>query len=315
MGNLPSLTPRRRVEAWPLRTLSFLFLSLCAGTGFAKGQAQEPWLLWPAGAPGSPQTAPPEKTRVTPGGDHVVSGISQPSITPFFPAPGYANGVAVIIAPGGGHSELWISHEGYNVARSLQQQGIAAFVLKYRLAREPGSTYTIEGTEVGDMQRAIRLVRSRAAENKIDPARIGVMGFSAGGELALLASTHSDEGAAAAADPVDRQSSRVAFQALLYPAIPKDLPISAKTPPAFLVCGEKDRPDISTGLPKLYLALKEAGVPAELLVFAGIGHGFGIRDSNPAGVSNWPELFVDWLGAEGILPAKKSLGAVATPAK
>jgi acetyl esterase/lipase len=309
------LQPRRMVGAMPLRSLSFLFLVLCTCAGFAQGQAEEPWLLWPAGAPGSPPTAPPEKVRVTPGGDHVVSGISQPSITPFLPAPDTATGVAVIIAPGGGHSEIWIDHEGYNAARSLQQHGIAAFVLKYRLAREPGSTYTVEGTEVGDMRRAIRLVRSRAVENKIDPARIGVMGFSAGGELAALVSTRFDEGVAGAVDPVDRQSSRVAFQALLYPAIPKDLALSAQTPPAFLVCGEKDRPDISRGLPKLYLALEDAGVSTELLVFAGIGHGFGIRPGNPAGVSNWPELFLDWLSAEGMLPSRTSSEVVAAPAK
>jgi acetyl esterase/lipase len=315
MMDQPWLQPRRTVGAMLLRSLSFLFLVLCTCAGFTQGHPEEPWLLWMAGAPGSPTTSQAEKVRVTSGGDHVVSGISQPSITPFLPAPDTATGVAVIIAPGGGHSELWIDHEGYNVARWLQQHGIAAFVLKYRLAREPGSTYTVEGTEVGDMRRAVRLVRSRAAEKKIDPARIGVMGFSAGGELAALASAHFDDGVVSAADPVDRQSSRVAFQALLYPAIPKDLPFSSQTPPAFLVCGEKDRPDISTGLPKLYLSFKEAGVSAELLVFAGIGHGFGIRAGNPAGVSSWPELFVDWLGAEGMVPARTSSAAVAASAK
>jgi acetyl esterase/lipase len=315
MKDRPRLQPCREVDATPLRTLTLLFILLSAGAALAKGQTEEPWPLWPAGAPGSPQTSQPERVRVTPGGDHVVSGISQPSVIPFLPAPDAATGVAVIIAPGGGHSELWMDHEGYNVARWLQQHGIAAFILKYRLARESGSTYTVEGTEVGDMRRAIRLVRSRAAEKKIDPARIGVMGFSAGGELAALASTHFDEGAAGAVDPVDRQSSRVAFQALLYPAIPKDMPLSAQTPPAFLVCGEKDRPDISTGLPKLYLALKEAGVSAELLVFAGIGHGFGIRAGNPAGVSNWPELFADWLSAESILSSRTYLGVVSAPAR
>jgi acetyl esterase/lipase len=283
---------------------SFAAFLLCLCASVASAQAGEPWPLWPAGAPGSPQTPPPEKVRITPQGDHVVSGISQPSITPYLPTPGSATGAAVIIAPGGGHSELWIDHEGYRVALWLQLHGVAAFVLKYRLAKEPGSTYTVEGTELGDMQRAIRLVGSRAAEEKIDPARIGVMGFSAGGELAALASTHFDEGAPAASDPIERQSSRPAFQALMYPAIPKDMPISAKTPPAFLVCGEKDRPDISLGLPKLYAALKDAGVSAELVVFANVGHGFGIRTTNPAGVSAWPGIFLDWLGSEGLLAAK-----------
>jgi len=258
------------------------------------------WSLWPAGAPDSHDPARPETVRVTPQGEHVLTHVSQPSITPFLPTPGSASGIAVIIAPGGGHSEIWIDHEGYNVARWLQQRGVAAFVLKYRLAREQGSTYTVEGTELGDMQRAIRLVRSRAAEEHIDVHRIGVMGFSAGGELAALASTRSGEGDPAAADPIDRQSSRPAFQALLYPAIPKDMQLTAQTPPAFLACGEKDRSDISKGLPMLYLALKQANVSAELHVYAGVGHGFGLRTNNPPSVSGWPTLFLDWLG--GLFP-------------
>jgi acetyl esterase/lipase len=295
--------------------MSFAALLLCLCAQLASAQPAEPWPLWPAGAPGSPQNAPPEKVRISPQGDHVISGISQPSITPYLPAADTATGAAVIIAPGGGHSELWIDHEGYRVALWLQQRGVAAFVLKYRLAKELGSTYTVEETELGDMQRAIRLVRSRAAEEKIDPTRIGVMGFSAGGELAALASTHFNEGAPAAVDPVDRQSSKPAFQALMYPAIPKDMPLSAKTPPAFLACGEKDRPDISLGLPKLYLALKDVGVSAELVVFANVGHGFGIRATNPAGVSGWPELFLEWLGSEGLFAARSASGSVNSPAK
>jgi acetyl esterase/lipase len=120
--------------------------------------------------------------------------VQQPSITPYLPEPDKATGAAVIIAPGGGHSEIWIDHEGYNVAEWLRDHGVAAFVLKYRLAREKNSTFTVEGTELGDMQRAIRMVRSRSKEWGIDPNRVGVMGFSAGGELAALASTRYDEG-------------------------------------------------------------------------------------------------------------------------
>ena len=291
------LVARSRVVCW----FCLLASLACLAGPCAWGQA--PWLLWPGGAPGVPSSGQAaESVRITPEGDHVVSRMSQPSITPFLPAAGASMGVAVVIAPGGGHREIWIDHEGYNVARWLQQRGVAAFVLKYRLAREPGSTYTVEGTELGDMQRAIRLVRSRAAEFGVDPQRIGVMGFSAGGELAALAGTHEDDGQPGAADAVDRQGSRVAFQALIYPAIPKNMTLSAKTPPAFLACGEKDRADISKGLPALYLSLQEAGVSTELLVFAGVGHGFGLRPGNPAGVAAWPQMFLDWLGAEGLLP-------------
>jgi acetyl esterase/lipase len=279
-----------------LRWRGFWLLVLCLCCGLARAQTTEAWLLWPAGAPDSHDPARAETVRVTPQGEHVLTHVSQPSITPFLPAPGSASGIAVIIVPGGGHSEIWIDHEGYNVARWLQQHGVAAFVLKYRLARERSSTYTVEGTELADTQRAIRLVRSRTVEEHIDVHRIGVMGFSAGGELAALASTRFDQGDPTAVDPINRQSSRPAFQALLYPAIPKDMQLSAQTPPAFLACGEKDRPDISKGLPMLYLALKQADVSAELHVYAGIGHGFGVRASNPAPVSGWPALFLDWLG-------------------
>src|SRR5579863_8499521 len=142
-------------------------------------------LLWPNGAPGSEGKSAPETVRLTPEGEHVIASVHQPSLTVFLPAQG--TGAAVIIAPGGGHSELWMDHEGYNVARWLSAHGVAGFVLKYRLAREKGSTYTVEGNALADIQRAIRVVRANAAEWGVNPARVGVMGFSAGGEVAALA--------------------------------------------------------------------------------------------------------------------------------
>jgi acetyl esterase/lipase len=186
----------------------------------------------------------------------------------------------------------------------VSEHGVVAFVLKYRLAREKGSTYTIEGDELQDVKRALRLVRSRAREWALDPQRIGVMGFSAGGELAALAATRYDSGLAGAGDPIERESSKPAFQTLLYPAIPRDMRLSAETPPAFLVCGEKDRPEIAQGLPELYLSLKRAGVSAELHVYAGVGHGFGMRESNRPPVSDWPRLFLEWLEVQGFLKQK-----------
>ncbi len=251
--------------------------------------------------------------RVTPEGDHVISSVHRPSITVYLPPPATATGAAVLVIPGGGHREIWIDHEGYAVADWLSSHGVAAFVLKYRLAREPGSTYTIEGTELQDVQRALRLIRSRASEWSVNPDRIGVIGFSAGGELAALASDRpaANPGPEPAApnpaapnpdaDPIDRQSSRPAFQALLYPAIPHDLHLSKQTPPAFLACGANDRQDISAGLPQLYLQMKRAGVPAELHIFAGVGHGFGIRKTNTGNVSTWPDLFYGWLRANGFI--------------
>jgi acetyl esterase/lipase len=284
-----------------IRMCLTLFLTLWAAAAIAQNPVV---FLWPAGAPGSEGKTAPEVVRISPQGDHVVSSVSSPSITVYVPPAAKATGAAVVVVPGGGHSELWMDHEGYAVAAWLSRHGVAAFVLKYRLAHEKGSTYTVEGTELHDIQRAIRLVRSRAQEWSIDPDRIGVMGFSAGGELAALASTRYDAGNAGAADPIDRESSRPAFQALIYPAIPHDMRLTKETPPAFLACGADDRKDISEGLPELYLAMKRAGLSAELHVFAGVGHGFGIRASNTGNVTTWPDLFYGWLGGSGFLKHK-----------
>lgn len=281
-----------------LRVLLLLVVPFCALPIYSQ-QAVVP--LWSGVAPGSEGKTAPESVRITPQGDHVISSVNHPSITTYLPDLGTATGVAILVIPGGGHSEIWIDHEGYNVADWLSRHGIAAFVLKYRLAREPGSTYTVEGTELGDTHRALRLIRSRAFAWHVDPNRIGVLGFSAGGELAALAASRYDAGLSDAADPVDRESSRPAFQVLLYPAIPADLRLSEETPPAFLACGENDRPDISEGLPKLYLQMKEAGIEAELHVFSGFGHGFGVRKTNPPNVIDWPDLLYRWLESSGFI--------------
>ena len=286
---------------------SALTIALAVITTALAGQAADKHTvipLWAQSAPEShPAASPQSSLRMTPEGEHVITHVEVPSITPYLPDPASATGAAVIVAPGGGHSEIWIDHEGYNVAAWLSSHGVAAFVLQYRLARAKDSTYTVEGTELGDMQRAIRIVRSRSGEWMIDPARVGVMGFSAGGELAALASTRYDTGQPGAADPIDRISSRPAFQALIYPAIPHDQRLTVDTPQAFLACGALDRVTIAQGLPELYLALTKLHVSAELHVFAGIGHGFGIRSSNPQAVSAWPELFLNWMIAQHLLHA------------
>ena len=140
-------------------------------------------LLWPNGAPGSEGKTAEEAVETTQSGERNVTGIHKPSLTPYLPDEREANGAAIVIAPGGGHSKLCIDHEGHNLARWLAEHGVAAFVLKYRLSREKDSTYTLEGHAVGDMQRAIRLVRSRAKDWHVDPKKVGALGFSAGGEL------------------------------------------------------------------------------------------------------------------------------------
>lgn len=281
-----------------------LIASLISLSALPPARAAEPegklTLLWSQGAPGSEDKTAEEKSRITPDGEHVVSSIHRPSITAYLPTKESATGAAVVIAPGGGHSELWMDHEGVNVARWLSAHGVAGFVLKYRLAREKGSTYTIDGTSLADMQRAIRLIRSHAAEWAVNPDRIGVMGFSAGGEVAALAATrfHTTNDST---DEIDRQSDKPSFQALVYPAIPADMKLSRDTPPAFLACGENDRQNISQGLPELYLAMKRAGASAELHVYAGVGHGFGLRDRTRGSVAGWISRFQEWLDTRGFL--------------
>jgi endo-1,4-beta-xylanase len=259
-------------------------------------------LLWPNSAPGSEGKTNEEVVRIyQPTGDHVITSVNKPSITPFLPGPDHATGAAVIVAPGGGHSELWMDHEGYNVAQWLSEHGIAAFVLKYRLAKATNSTYTVDGDELADMQRAIRLVRSRAGEWGVNLNRLGVMGFSAGGEVAFLAAMHFDNGTPDASDPVDRQSCRPDFQALIYPGNSRRIEPNTNSPPVFLACGSNDRPDISEGLAKVYLKFKQAKVPAELHIYAGVGHGFGLRPGNTGPVSKWLDRFDEWLGQSGFL--------------
>ena len=264
--------------------------------------------LWANGAPGSEgKTEPEVMAAQNLEGEHAVTSINNPSITPYLVRGSKMPVAAVIIAPGGGHSLLSIDHEGYDVAKYLSGHGVAAFVLKYRLAKQKGSTYTVDGDEMKDMQRAIRMVKARAAEWGVDPARVGVMGFSAGGELAVKAALASDALNASAADPIDQQSDKPAFEALMYPGglTPE---IAAKVtkdmPPAFMLCGSDDRDTIAVALPELFVAMKKVGVSAELHEYAGVGHGFGIRLSARGGVAQWPDVFVQWMDTKGFLRVK-----------
>ena len=279
--------------------MTFAVLMSVAPCGAQTNPAAIP--LWPGVAPGSEGKTAPEKMRVTPEGEHIVSSVNRPAIIPYLPGKDTATGAGVIVIPGGGHRELWMDHEGYRVGQWLRDHGVAAFVLKYRLAKEDGSTYTIAGNSLPDVQRAIRLARSHALEWNIAADRIGVIGFSAGGELAALAGTRFEDGEPQSKDPVERESSKPAFVALIYPAIPSDLVVRPDMPPVFLLCGGDDNPAISEGVPTLYLALKHTGVPAELHVLAGVGHGFGIRESNARHVAQWTNLLDAWLDAQGFL--------------
>ena len=230
-----------------------------------------------------------------------MSNIHLPELLVFLPENDRATGAGVLVIPGGGHRELWMDHEGYNVARWLTSRGIAAFILKYRLAREEGSAYRVEVESLQDAQRALRLVKSHSSAWQVDPARVGVIGFSAGGELAALVAAHRDAGRPGASDPVERENSRPAFQALLYPGNATAIVPAAKAPPAFLACGSDDRPDIADEIANVYLRFKHAQVPVELHLYAGVGHGFGIRASNHSPSADWPEQFRGWLGGSGFL--------------
>ena len=269
--------------------------------GLWAAEDPKPVLLWPNGAPGSEGKTASETVRTTQDGERVVASVHQPSITPYLPPKEQATGAAVIIAPGGGHRELWTDHEGHNIAKWLAARGVAGFVLKYRMAREQGSTYKIEGESLADIQRAVRVVRQKAGEWGVNPDRVGVMGFSAGGEIAALAAVRHRPVDPSAADPIDRLSDKPSFQALVYPAIPANMALSKETPPAFLLCGENDRQNISQGLPELYLQMKKAGMSAELHVYAGVGHGFGLRERTKGAIAGWVARFHEWLDSRGFL--------------
>jgi len=254
--------------------------------------APQKLLLWPDGAPEAVPGSGEEVVTIKGEGDHVVSNVHRPSITVYLPQK--HTGVSVIVVPGGGHRELWTDHEGHTIARFLNERGIAAFVLYYRLARAPNSTYTIDGDALNDLQRAIRTVRSRT-DWSADTRKIGAMGFSAGGALVSLGATRADMGDSAATDPIDRVASKLDFAALVYPGSWPDLKVDAATPPMWLLSGSDDRPDIITGLTSMFVKLREAKVPAELHFYDHVGHGFGMRATLTGPVAGWPQQFVDWL--------------------
>jgi endo-1,4-beta-xylanase len=257
--------------------------------------AQKEIILWPGGAPGSEGKTGEEKVTTSSRGEISISNVHHPSITPYLPAKDKNTGVAIIIAPGGGHSSLKMDYEGSNLAKFLNERGIAAFVLKYRLAKEPGSTYTIDRDAEADMQRSIRLIKSRAVEWGIDTARIGVLGYSAGGEIAGLSGMRFDSAALNSNDIIDRQNSRPSFQVLIYPGGITRLQPVKNSPPLFLAGGYLDRDDIAKGMAVLYLKYKEAGIPAELHIYATAGHGFGVRENTKGAVAGWPYRLYEWL--------------------
>ena len=263
--------------------------------------------LWPGGAPGAVGTEDRDK----------------PTLTLRLADPAKANGTAVIVCPGGGYGGLAMDHEGKQIADWLNGHGISAFILKYRL----GPRYR-HPAPLQDAQRAIRMVRTRSKEFRIEPNRIGIWGFSAGGHLASTTGTHFDDGKPDAAEAIDRASSRPDFMILAYPVISfvteyvhvgsrrnllgepfepaqaellsNETQVTARTPPTFLF-----HTDADTGVPPensvlFYLALRKAKVPAEMHIYQNGRHGVGLAPTDPV-LASWAGRLQDWLKVRGLL--------------
>ena len=251
--------------------------------------------LWENGAPGfESRRNEPEQHQ-----DWWYKNIHNPSLTVFLPPAGKSSGTAVIVAAGGGHRELVFNPEGVEPAQYLASLGITAFALKYRLFREPGSPYTIKNT-AEDIERAMRTVRSRAAEWGVDPDRIGVMGWSAGGEVAALVAYPGVPGDAAAKDPIDRVSARADFQILIYPG-PLGIPdrIARDAPPLFLL-GAADDEYVAGVLFDLTRKYHEAGASIETHIYTQGKHAFNMgQRSQYVGIRHWPDRLAEWLQDRG----------------
>lgn len=264
-------------------------------------------LLWPDGAPGAV-------------GD---KDVDRPSLTLYLAPDDRATSTGVVVCPGGGYGALARDHEGKQVAEWLNTQGVSAFVLQYRL----GPRYR-HPAPLQDAQRAIRTVRARAREWHVNPERVGIWGFSAGGHLASTAGTHFDDGKADATDPMDRVSCRPDFLILAYPVITLEPPyahmgsrnnllgkdadlklveslcndrqVTGKTPPTFLFHTDEDRGVVPENSVLFYLALKKAKVPAELHIYEHGRHGVGLAPSDPV-LSTWPDRLAAWMKGRGLL--------------
>ena len=290
-----------------------LLVLVCVGLLSGPVLAAEPKveLLWPDGAPGAKGNTPADK----------------PTLTVWLPEDAKATGTAVVICPGGGYGALALDHEGKQIAAWFNSMGVAGFILEYR-HRSKGYGHP---APLQDAQRAIRTVRARAADWKVDPGRIGIMGFSAGGHRASTAGTHFDKGNPQAKDPIERTSCRPDFLILCYAVIAFGEPythfgsqhnligkdaspelvrslsnekqVTAETPPAFLFHTDEDSGVPPENSVQFYLALRRAKVPAELHVYRSGGHGLGLAGKVP-GTSTWPKNCEDWLRGRGLLERK-----------
>jgi acetyl esterase/lipase len=254
--------------------------------------------IWPNGAPGSEA----RRNEAEVAQDYWVRNVHNPSLTLYKPE--HQNGSAINIYPGGAHRMLVWTGEGVKAGPALNRYGITIFVLKYRLAREEGSKYTIEGDAADDARRAIRFVRAHAKDYGVDPQRIGVMGFSAGGELVTLVADNPEPAMKRAPDAIDKVSARPDFQVQIFPG-PLGLPAKAvkDAPTAFLVAGSVDECCAAPTV-QLYEQLRAAGSPAELHMYARAGHAFNMDESDRISVLHWPDRLADWMMDEGLMDGK-----------
>ncbi len=303
-----------------LKSAAVLLVALSAAWS---ATAAEPLVvaLWPGKVPDESTPIGPERVRWSPRLDRqkvvvteptrLLTDVSQPTITIYRPAAEKNTGTAMVICPGGGYWDLYWQLEGEEVAVWLNSIGVTGIILKYRVPRRPDEPESEPARRpLQDSQRALSLIRHRAGEWGIDPKRIGIVGFSAGGHLALATATSFDQRTYEPVDDVDQISCRPDFAIPVYPgylkakdrdALAPGLRIATNTPPVFLVHGGEDIISPPEQSVVAYLALKRADVPAELHVYAGTAHDFGVR-TNDRPHSQWTVRCADWLRDGGFLP-------------
>jgi acetyl esterase/lipase len=281
--------------------------------------------LWPGKVPEETGNIGPEKVRMSPKfsrkevevteSTRLITNVSKPSITIYRPTKDNDTGAAVLICPGGGYWDLFWELEGEEVAAWLNSIGVTGIILKYRVPRRPDEPKGVPARRpLQDAQRAVSLVRSKAKEWGIDPTRIGMVGFSAGGHLAIATATSFEKRTYEPIDDIDQVSCRPDFAIAAYSGYLKHkdkdelapgLSIPAKTPPIFLAHGGADIISPPEHSVLMYLALKRAGIPAELHIYAGAAHDFAVRPSDQP-CSTWTKSCADWLRHQGFLKANKA---------
>lgn len=292
------------------RTVLFLCLLFMSSISRAQSPAQT-LTVWPGKPPGAAQDVQEkwDKKKVT--------NVTRPTLEVFRPEKDKDTGVAVIVCPGGGYQALMMDYEGEDVAHWLNTIGVTGIVLKYRVPAPQGAPKWEPALQ--DAQRSVSIVRSNAKEWGIDPSRIGMLGFSAGGHLAAATSTNFDQRSYDRIDSIDEVSDRPDFAVVIYPGgvvqrgkdtLSPEIRVSPQTPPMFIVQANDDRVNSDNSV-FLYLALKRAGVPAEVHIYAAGGHGFGLRPSDKP-CSTWPQRCAEWMRSQGILKmaggTKETLG-------